>query len=355
LATRLLPFLLLILLAGCATTQPVGTPPRQPVVVGYVPAFRGFDEIVERADFSPYTHINIAFVNPAPDGSLVAGDAMACMSGGAAPVGVQAFRRSVERIRASGAKALISLGGGVIPACSADWATLLRPETRGTVVRNLLALVDTYGLDGIDVDIEGVLLTRIDNEGNYTPFIAELGAALRERGKLLTCATASYEGGMIPVNSIPWFDLVNVMSYDAIGPTWGAAADEHSTYAQAERDLALWRARGVPRERLVLGIPFYGYGFGSYRATYDIREIAAEFGEDAVRQDVIGHRCAGCSYITYNGLPTLSRKVDLAREQGAGIMVWEITQDTSENRFIRALRSRLSASPVDNRQAEAAH
>ena len=57
---------------------------------------------------------------------------------------------------------------------------------------------------------------------------------------------------MVPVSSIPWFDLVNVMSYDAIGPTWGRVGDEHAPIAQAERDMALWRARGVPAERLVL-------------------------------------------------------------------------------------------------------
>src|SRR3546814_8636879 len=85
---------------------------------------------------------------------------------------------------------------------------------------------------------------------------------MKARGKLLTCATASYEGGMIPQSSIAYFDLINVMSYDAIGPSWGEAGAEHSSYAMAVRDLDLWLARGVARERLVLGVPFYGYGFG---------------------------------------------------------------------------------------------
>src|SRR3546814_20237139 len=40
---------------------------------------------------------------------------------------------------------------------------------------------------------------------------------------------------------------------------------EHSPYAGARRDLDLWLARGVARERLVLGLPFYGYGFGGER------------------------------------------------------------------------------------------
>ena len=116
---------------------------------------------------------------------------------------------------------------------------------------------------------------HFDREGHYTPFIAELSKALKARGKLLTVATASYEGGMIPVSSIPYFDLVMPMSYDAIGPSWGEAGSEHSTYAQAQRDLDLWLKRGVAPERLALGLPFYGYGFSSYDADYAFADLIA--------------------------------------------------------------------------------
>lgn len=323
-------------------------PLTRPVAVGYIPAFKGFDAIVAASDFSHYTHINLAFVNPDARGAVVAGDAMACMeAGGNRTVSLSSLDAVVTRIHAGGAKVLVSLGGGTIPACSGDWAAMLRPEMRATVVRNIVALVDAHGLDGVDVDIEGELLTRIDKAGHYTPFIAELGAAMRARGKLLTCATASYEGGMVPVSSVPFFDLVNVMSYDAIGPTWGQAGDEHAPMAQAERDMALWRARGVPRERLVLGLPFYGYGFNGYRPTYAFRELAAEH---AVKpgDDVVGKRCAGCGYVTFNGIDTLRRKAALARAEGAGVMVWEISQDTDDGRLIRAVNAAMAGTPVVN-------
>lgn len=308
----------------------------RPVAVGYVAAFKGLDAIAARADFRRYTHINIAFANPAADGSFVAGDALACMPGEAGgTTTLTALRTTVAKARRAGSKVLVSLGGGTIPGCSGDWNRLLAPATRPALVRNLLALVDAAGLDGIDIDLEGELLTAIDRRGDYSPFIAELGAALHARGKLLTCATASYEGGMVPISSLPWFDLVNVMSYDAIGPTWGRAGDEHATLAQAKRDLALWRRRGVPRERLVLGVPFYGYGFGSYRADYATRDLLAAFPDAA--GDVIGKRCAGCSYVTFNGRATLRAKGELARAQGAGIMVWEIAQDTDDFALIDAV------------------
>lgn len=341
-----LAMLLSLALSGCATPTRQA-PPTRPIAVGYVPAFKGFDAIVGRGDFSHYTHINLAFVNPNPRGDVVANDAMTCMeAGGGRTVSLASLNAAVSRIHAGGAKVLVSLGGGTIPACSGDWAVMLQPENRATVVRNLVAFVDRHRLDGIDVDIEGELLTRIDKGGNYTPFIAELGAAMRARGKLLTCATASYEGGMVPVSSIPWFDLVNVMSYDAIGPSWGKAGDEHAPMAQAERDMGLWRARGVPRDRLVLGLPFYGYGFNGFRPTYAYREIAAEHAPEP-GDDVIGKRCAGCGYVTFNGVDTLRRKAALARAEGAGVMVWEISQDTEDEALIRAVNAAMADAHVD--------
>jgi GH18 family chitinase len=259
-----------------------------------------------------------------------------------ANLSVAALRSAAARLQASGAKVLISTAGGVIPACSGDWKALLAPERRAATVAALVELSDMLGLDGIDIDIEGALLTEIDRAGDYTPFIAALAGAMKARGKLLTCATASYEGGMIPVSSIPYFDLVNVMSYDAIGPSWGPAGAEHSSYAMAVRDLDLWLARGVARERLVLGVPFYGYGFGGEKANWSYRELAAAQGLNATKADVIGKLCAGCRYITHNSPATIERKARLAAEKAGGVMVWEVSQDSPDHALTNAIKRGLS-------------
>jgi len=58
-----------------------------------------------------------------------------------------------------------------------------------------------------------------------------------------------------------------------------------------------------------------------------------------LNKDVVGQRCGGCSYITYNGLPTLERKGELAGAWGAGVMVWEAGQDVQSGRAVRHLVS----------------
>ncbi|WP_447727166.1 glycosyl hydrolase family 18 protein [Sphingomonas koreensis] len=314
----------------------------KPVTVGYLAVFKGLDLSIDRTHLPSFTHFNLSFANPDADGTFVRDGGMTCMTGAfGSRVAVESLRASVTRLRAGGAKVLVSVGGGVIPGCSGDWKALLGPDRRAATAAALVALADQLGLDGIDIDLEGELLTAIDRAGHYTPFIQSLSAALKTRGKLLTCATASYEGGMIPVASIPYFDLVNVMSYDAIGPNWGPAGAEHSPYAMAQRDLDLWLARGVSPERLVLGIPFYGYGFGGEQSNWSYRDLAAAR-PDAATRDVIGKACAGCRYITHNSPATIEAKARLAAAKGGGVMIWELSQDSPDHALTRAVHRGLS-------------
>ncbi len=308
----------------------------QTKVVGYIPSYKGLRAVADRTDLTKLTHINLAFANPAPGGSFLNGGNPACME---AATGAD-ISYVVQKAHAAGAKVLVSLAGGVIPNCAGNWQTLLQPGSRATVVNNLAQFVNTFGLDGVDVDIEGALLTAIDNAGNYTPFIQALRSAMP--GKLVTAATATYEGGMIPTSSLASFDFVTLMAYDAVGPGWGTVGTEHSTYAMAQSHIATWQSRGLPKSKLVLGLPFYGYGFNGYAANYAFADIVNQFGAAAAQSDLIGTACASCAYITYNGIPTIKAKTRLALQQGAGVMIWELSQDgTGANSLLAAVRAEI--------------
>lgn len=319
-----------ILLCLCSMNLWAGSIVAETKVIGYIASFTDMKATIDKTDLSKLTHINLAFTNPDAQGKLIDNGVMTCMPGmQGGNVSVADVRYVVGKAQAAGVKVLASVAGGVIPSCSGNWEILLQPVNRQSVVDNLIALMEELGLDGIDVDIEGVLLTSIDNAGNYTPFIQALSAQLIARQKLLTCATSSYVGGMIPVSSIPYFDFVNIMAYDAIGPSWGPAGAQHSPYSMAVEHVNLWKNRGLTKEKLVLGVPFYGYGFGTYKSDYTYAGILAEFGDDAATKDVIGSACAGCNYITYNGAATIKAKTQLGLDQGSGIMIWELSQDAA--------------------------
>ena len=310
-------------------------------VVGYVAAFKGLDREMRQPGLEQYTQLDLAFVNPTPSADVVAPGGLACAPAveGRSDVMVSDAQLGalVAQAHRNGAKVVASLGGAVIPPCGGDWAQLLQPRTRSRLVANLVDLVDRYGLDGLDIDLEGELMTRIDASGNYTPFVRQLADALHADSKILTAATGSYPGGMMPDDSQPYFDLIGIMSYDQVGPAWGTPGGEHSTYAQALSDLTLWIRKGVPASRLAIGVPFYGRGFGTYREGWSLADIASQFGEAQLNSDVVGQRCGGCSYITYNGLPTLERKAELAGAWGVGVMVWEVGQDVEDGRAVRRL------------------
>ena len=294
-------------------------------IVGYIPSYKDMLSVANATDFKKLTHINLAFLNPNSSGVVTSNGNPVCMDG----VTASDITFVAQKAHDAGAKVLISLGGGGIPSCSGDWSVLLQPANRTKVVNNLIQFVNTLNLDGIDVDIEGDLLTQIDNAGNYTPFIQALKNGLGAN-KLVTSATGSYEGGMVPIASLPYFDFVNIMSYDNIGPSWGESGDEHAPYAMSVSDINIWKARGLPKEKIVLGLPAYGYGFNGFASDYDYNAIIAQFGASAAQSDVISTRCAGCSYITYNGLPTIRKKTSLALQQGAGVMIWELAADTHD-------------------------
>ena len=311
------------------------------VVVGYLAAFKGLDREMQQRGLDKYTQVDLAFVNPTPSAEVVNAAGLACAPAVEGNNGVMVsdaqLRALVGQVHRSGGKIIASLGGAVIPPCGGDWAKLLQPQTRATLVANLLALADHYDLDGFDIDLEGELMMGIDSAGNYTPFVRDLASGLHARSKLLTAATGSYPGGMVPDASLPYFDLIGIMSYDQVGPTWGTPGDEHSSYPQALADLTLWIRKGVPPGKLALGMPFYGRGFGSFREGWSLQDVASQFGDAQLNSDVAGQRCGGCSYITYNGLPTLTRKAELAGAWGAGVMVWEVGQDLEDGRAIGAV------------------
>jgi chitinase len=342
---RLLAVAAAFFIPSAATAQERGT------VIGYVAAFKGLDGAIGEARAGNYTQLDLAFVNPTPTGEMTnpAGLACAPTADGKTITDAQLSARASDfpnvsdaQLRAlvaaahqAGTKVVASLGGAIIPGCGGDWPQLLTPAMRPAVVANILGMVDRYQLDGVDIDLEGDLMTGIDRAGNYTPFVQALSEGLHTRSKILTAATGSYPGGMVPDASLAYFDVIGIMSYDQVGPTWGTPGGEHSTYDQAEADLRLWIGKGVPASKLALGMPFYGRGFGTYRQSWNLSAIRQSFGDRQLNSDVVGKLCGACSYITYNGFPTLERKAELAGAWGAGVMVWEISQDLSGKDAIR--------------------
>ncbi len=79
----------------------------------------------------------------------------------------------------------------------------------------------------------------------------------------------------------------------------------------------------MPTAKAVLGVPFYGYGFGrAFRdSNYTYAELVERY-DNTQNLDQVGET------IWYNGIPTMRAKAQFAREQGlAGVMIWSLDND----------------------------
>jgi GH18 family chitinase len=288
-------------------------------VIGYL---RTNDIINGRADslnLSNITHINIAFINPDSAGSFSVYD------------GIIPF---VTRAHTKKIKILISIGGGLAPAYFTD---LLGDKERNRLIDNIITFLKQYDLDGVDVDLEGILIDK-----HYDNFIVALSDKLKADKKLLTAAIATIYKDSYTDRSLSKFDFINIMSYDKTGPWKPAIAGPHAPYAMAEEDLNYWTIdRGLNKGKLNLGLPFYGYGFGTgvpVEASY--RDLIKKYKADK-SADQLTALNGGTVY--YNGTNTIRNKTELAFQKAGGIMIWQLLQDASDiDSLLNVIREQIN-------------
>ena len=270
-------------------------------VIGYQPSWSGD---VEKIQYEKLTHINYSFILPKSDGTFKEMPKPTILN------------KLVKLAHAKEVKVGIAIGGWNGGDDSAFETLAAAPETRKKFVRETMKMVKTYDLDGVDMDWE------YPDEGASSEYflslMRELSTELRGNNKFLSTAVVSNgkTGAGIKKEVFPLIDMLNVMAYD------GKA---HGLYSQAEASIRYWSERGCPKEKLILGLPFYGRS--PYRSYRDLIK------EDptAPTKDVIGE-------IRYNGLATMRKKTLLGMESCGGVMIWELSQDAEgKNSLLRAI------------------
>lgn len=316
------PLLLLVLLS------PMQTKGEKPEfrIVGYYPIAEA-GNLKARIPFNRFTHINLWFVNPDPSG-FIAED-------------YPGLARIIQKAHRNKVKVLISTGGG---DSQGKYAIINEENICKTVTDNLIALTDKYDLDGIDIDLEGKDIIE-----SYVSFVTGLESALRQRGKLLTAALSPSFNRLISDKSLEAFDFINIMSYDHTGPWDPASPGQHSSYDDAVDDLSIFAdERKIPREKLVLGVPFYGYLFDvngkEHVRVLTYSQIVKGYPGSETGDQVV---TANNEIIYYNGINTIIRKTELALEKASGIMIWQPGGDIGDS---RSLLKNIAETITKNRQ-----
>ncbi len=327
--TKLLLFGALIPLLACSKPSPdKPRPDKEPPgtrirVQAYLFSWNGnWETPVSTADMAKVTDLTLAFFNPAANGDLGPDRA--------------ALKRAVDGARAknSAVRIYFAIGGG---NPSAHLEHLIKPDNRTAFIAKIVQLTTdaTYGFAGVDVDLENDLINA-----DYAGFVSALGTALHANNKVMTAALARWKTQQsIADSTLKQYDYINIMSYDETGYWNPTVPGQHASHAKAVTDFQYFKSRGVPAGKLLIGLPFYGYGFGTgFPATEasarTYSQIVQTYPGAAGRDSTI---VSGAGTIWYNGQPTITGKVQYAvSEKAAGVMIWELNQDlpTSDERSL---------------------
>lgn len=300
--------ILVLMLVSCLESESRTTKNHQNQkfrVLGYLFSPSDWAKGLEDIDFGKYTDVNLAFIDPDEEGKFKR---------------EEVFEQLVKKAHANQARIFISIGGGGPPGYLGEF---LKPGQREAWIEEIIAFTLEYAFDGVDVDLENALINE-----HYAPFVVNLSKRLREEGRLMTAALASWNGDKIADETLAMYDFINIMSYDATGPWNLEKPGQHSPYEMVVGDFNYYhQERKIPAEKLLIGLPFYGYGFGP-GAPRSLRyhQIISEF-PDAHQSNTISFPEGGKLF--YNNPVLIRKKVTFAMESGAaGVMVWHVQADT---------------------------
>ena len=357
-------FLVALLLGGCASP---------PEIVGY---YAGWKEA--SVDASKLTVVNYAFVDM---GWSVSGRDADNLR-----------KLAALKSRHSHLRLVASIGGWTSSQGFSDMAS--DSGARAAFTTGAIAFMRRYDFDGVDIDWEypgaiGVpcekprTCERPEDKRNFVTLAREMrrafdAAGLADRRQyLLTIAAGIDRKYLYDQGSAAWMrelaavvDWVNLMTYDYHG-TWENAAGFLAPLGRDPADpsegnvmdsVDSYLREGVPAGKLLLGLPFYGKGWGGCTAPYqpcsgplaDPPEATFEFGmlidEGYLTADADGNHTVGGrgyrrhwnalaaapylynpdtrTFISYDDEVSTRQKVRYARSKGLrGVMYWEIAAD----------------------------
>ena len=290
-------------------------------VVGYLPdwSYQAYRSL----DFTALTHLNIAFCNPDSAGNL------SCY------IPDSEIQNIVNMAHSSDVRVMAALGGG--GGCDGYLSLIDTPEEMADFNEKIMTYCETYELDGIDLDIELGSSHEIWNY--YADWVSSLRMLCDARGYELSTATAQWVAVNVSPEIFALFDFVNVMAYDN-----DADENSHADMEFAWNSLQYFNVqKRIPKDRLVLGVPFYGRGYTADGALDWNSYIAFS---ELIASDTANYDADLYNGIAYNGASTMREKCALAKEYG-GIMIWELSQDASgEYSLLSVIKDEMTVSAV---------
>ncbi|MDZ7314739.1 MAG: glycosyl hydrolase family 18 protein [candidate division KSB1 bacterium] len=362
-AKRSFTFLLLFFFIGASCR------PQTLWVIGYYPSWNRASFPASAVDFGRLTHLMHAFAWPQSDGSLAYYPQLLDPELNA-------------RAHAAGKVILLSLGGwgnsaGFSPV-AADSAL------RRRFVDELCAFILEHQYDGVDIDWE--FPASAADRANMVILVKELREKFNQLARpqklwiTMAVSAGDYYGQWFDYKRLlPYVDFFGCMTYDFHGP-WTNHAGHNSPLFPSGGDIdgsvssgvAYLKSRGLPNEKIVIGVPFYGREFNASRLygpstggdiTYPYSQIVKFLAAgwlyhwDSVAQVPYLTNPDATRLITFDDTASVRLKAEYALKQKlAGVMIWALGQDYLNGRqpllgalTAPILSATVAAAPSSNR------
>lgn len=333
-------------------------------IIGYYAAWSSYQGFTpNQIDATKLTHIQYAFANITPDLKVTLGY----------PDVDSANIKQLQALKLNNPslKTLISIGGWTWSGRFSDAA--LTEASRTAFADSAVSFMKQYGFDGIDLDweypVSGGLSTNVrrpEDKQNFTLLLQKLREKLDAQGALdqkhyllaiAGGASTGYIGNVEMAKIHSYLDYASIMTYDLHG-TWDAYTDFHAPlYSNtdpspqykwsADQAVNAWLAASFPKEKLVMGIPFYGYLYSS--VTDQNQGLYQRFaGANSVSyaqikkqyldqpgyhryfhpQSLVPWLFNGSVFISYEDPQSIQAKTAYLKQKAlAGAMIWELSQD----------------------------
>ena len=263
----------------------------------------------------------------------------------------------VTKAHNNGTYAILSLGM-TSSAQLTDMSTVAASsELRATLIGNIISAINTYDLDGVDIDWE---FPTSAEKGNFTLFMQELRQAVKANNPnhLVMAATGidTYTRYDFE-NSAQYIDYISIMTYDMQSGTT-ATHQSALNYKSGSCYKAISNAytyyvtnSGINPKKLIIGIPFYGRKFtntaglgqsATSAGALTYSEIVSSYLNNVSYEQYWDSNCqvpylyssSEQVFITYDNPASIAIKTKYAADNGfAGMMYWQDAQDSGDTLF----------------------
>jgi chitinase len=300
--------------------------------------------------------------------------------------GPQLMKEIANASKQAGVKNILSVGGWTNSEEGVFEAATATPEGVEKLAQSIVDYVVEWKFDGVDIDWE-YPDTSVEKT-QFTNLITSLRNKLDALGKqndtyyqLSAAVTVNHKnmGYINPAVTTSLLDSVNVMAYDIHGafdsttghnaPLFANSKDQDQKFNVAAAMNEYVTTWGVPKNKLTMGVPFYGRGWGDVEPTEIVKGLPGLFAAGSATvhgawddEDqftgtnpfyVLQQKLASGDYtrywdseshvpylynartkefLTYDDEASITDKVNYIKDQGfGGAIIWDISGDSSDH------------------------